>query len=164
MLTINKKNGFTLVEIMVSLFILGTALAAIFYVLAVNIRSATATKNNFTASLLIQEGIEIVRNIRDQNYVRSGADDFWSPLMDCNNCSVQYDSTDFGNDSNSYLKYDNSNKLYTYDSGSDTIFKRSIDVETIENNIEKKVTVTVSWEDRGLPKSMTAEDHIYNYR
>ena len=60
--------GFTLVEILVSLSIFSIALTAIFYLLTSNLKEASLIENNFIASGLVQEGMEVVRNIRDRDW------------------------------------------------------------------------------------------------
>lgn len=59
------KQGFTLVETLVSLFIFSLSITAIIVVTGQGVSDTTIAKNKITAVALAQEGIEVVRNIRD---------------------------------------------------------------------------------------------------
>jgi prepilin-type N-terminal cleavage/methylation domain-containing protein len=166
-LKLKDNSGFTLIEIMVALFILGIALAAMFAVLVSNSNSATTVKNNYTASLLAQEGMEIVRNLRDVDWLNEtewGSSE--SKIPDCSPCSVQYNSTklETGAQWDSFLKLDSATGIYSYDNGQDTIFKRKIDISTEVDSIERKVFVTVSWYDKNIFRSINAEERLFNYK
>ena len=66
--SLKKSGGFTLVETLVSILIFGVTLTAIFYLLTNNLKDASLIKDNFIASGLVQEGVEVVRNIRDSDW------------------------------------------------------------------------------------------------
>ncbi len=59
------KRGFTLVETLVSLFIFSLSITAIIVVTGQGVSDTTIAKNKITAVALAQEGIEVIRNIRD---------------------------------------------------------------------------------------------------
>jgi prepilin-type N-terminal cleavage/methylation domain-containing protein len=61
----NTKRGFTLVETLVSLFIFSLSITAIIVVTGQGVSDTTIAKNKITAVALAQEGIEVIRNIRD---------------------------------------------------------------------------------------------------
>jgi len=60
-----KTGGFTLVETLVSLFIFSLSVTAIIVVSGKGVADTTIAKNKIIAVALAQEGIEIMRNIRD---------------------------------------------------------------------------------------------------
>lgn len=62
---LQTKKGFTLVETLVSLFIFSLSITAIIVVSGKGVSDTTIAKNKITAVALAQEGIEMVRNIRD---------------------------------------------------------------------------------------------------
>lgn len=80
---INSKRGFTLVETLVSLFIFSLSITAIIVVTGKGVADTTIAKNKITAVALAQEGIEIVRNIRD-TYSLSEANpgEGWADFVD----------------------------------------------------------------------------------
>lgn len=64
---INKKSkgGFTLVESLVSLFIFAVSITALIVITGKGVNDTTIAKNRITGVALAQEGIEIVRSVRD---------------------------------------------------------------------------------------------------
>src|SRR3989338_8634824 len=62
------QEGFSLVEALVSILVLSIAFTAITALFAANISSANVVRNNFIASALAQEGVELARNLRDSDW------------------------------------------------------------------------------------------------
>ena len=62
---INKNKGFTLVETLVAISIFAMSVTALMGVLASGISNTTHAKQKMTATYLAQEGIEYMRNLRD---------------------------------------------------------------------------------------------------
>lgn len=159
-----KSDGFTLVEVLVAVFILGVALTATSYLIIVNIQNANAIRNNIIASGLLQEGVEIVRNIRDRDWHLGNS--FGASVPD-GTWRNQWDSLSLlpGLGFDFPLKRDPASGLYGYDTGTDTFFHRTLEIYTIVPGVEKRVDVTVSWVERGgVTKSLRAETHLYNWR
>jgi prepilin-type N-terminal cleavage/methylation domain-containing protein len=79
------SRGFTLVETLVALAIFTTAVVGMISLTASGINDTRLAKNKIVATALSQEGIEMVRNIRD-NYLLSAipgnADDAWNNFRD----------------------------------------------------------------------------------
>jgi prepilin-type N-terminal cleavage/methylation domain-containing protein len=65
----NKKKGFTLVETLVALFLLTTAIGAAMYAAQTGLRSSYYARDEITASYLGIEAVEYIRNIRDHNQI-----------------------------------------------------------------------------------------------
>ena len=61
----NKNSGFTLVETLVAIAIFTISIIALMAVLANGISDTTYAKTKMTATYLAQEGIEYIRNMRD---------------------------------------------------------------------------------------------------
>lgn len=155
--------GFTLIEVLVSIFIFAIAFTATSFMLTTNLRSAAAVRDDFIASGLAQEGIEIVRSIRDRDWFLLNA--FGTSIPDGTH-RVQWSSQSLiALGTNPNLKKDVSNGIFSYDSGNDVIFKRTVTISTITANVEKKVVVTVSWVGRGgAIKTLNAEEHLFNWK
>lgn len=161
-LALRNSKGFTLIEVLVVVFIFGVALTAVSFMLSTNVRSAEEIKNNFIASGLAQEGMEVVRNIRDRDWFLGNA--FGASIPD-GSYRVQWNSQSLlPQGSNPNLKRDDNNGLISYDSGTDIIFKRTIEVSTVVANVEKKIVITVSWSDRGVTRSLVTEGHLFNWK
>lgn len=67
--TIKQNKGFSLAELMIVLGILTMGLLGIVSLIFQNMQVENLTKNYLVASMLGQEGIELARNIRDENWV-----------------------------------------------------------------------------------------------
>jgi prepilin-type N-terminal cleavage/methylation domain-containing protein len=162
-----SSEGFTMVEIIVTIFILGLALAAIYGILSVDMASATASKNNYTASMLAQEGVELVRNFRDSDWLAGREFGSLGGLGGPVNgvFAVEWSGTTLlpAEFADEYLEKD-SNGVFSYDGGGDTLFKRAITIdETTDPGVEIIVRVDVTWTERGLDKKLSAEDHLFNW-
>lgn len=62
-----KKNGFTLLEVILAIFILTMGVVGSFTLIQSTLISASLNKSKLIAYYLAQEGIEITRNARDNN-------------------------------------------------------------------------------------------------
>jgi len=173
----NYDRGFTLIELMVSIFVLSIAIIGAYSAFNImDILTSNAT-DRFVAAYLAQEGMEIVRNMRDTNWLEG--DDWMAGLVDSNiqcqtGCQADYKTFDT-------LAYYDSSKLlidddgfYNYSSGTDTKYKRKIVIEPIETTAGlediMKVTVTVYWDEKSNilhpdsnEDSITVEEYLYNW-
>ena len=61
------KKGFSLMEILISLFLLSAGLTATAQLMLSGYKNSIDSRNAIVASELVQEGIEVVRNKRDNN-------------------------------------------------------------------------------------------------
>lgn len=62
---LSTRGGFTLIETLVAIFIFSTALVALSGIAARGVASVNRAKEVVTAQFLAQEGLEIVRSVRD---------------------------------------------------------------------------------------------------
>ena len=130
-----------------------------------------------TASYLAQEGIEIIRNMRDNNWVKNpGVNWMDGIIIGTNNCAVGCDFEvdyrtgtagqvvslrPYGTEGN-YLNIDSSG-MYLYDTNyPDTIFKRKITI-TEESQQTIKVSSEVFWNYRGKDFSVKIEEYLYDW-
>jgi len=155
------SEGFTLIETLVSLLVFSVALAAVFSLLIYSLKETSLIKDNFVASGLVQEGMEVARNIRDNDWYLGYS--FGASIPD-GLYRVQWNSQSLlPLAPEPYLKRDGGNGLFSYDTGNDTIFKRTVTISTV-SSVEKRIIVTVTWNERGVPKSVSAEDHLFNWK
>lgn len=148
----NNKVGFTLVELMVVVVVLSIGLIGAMNLVARTFIQARLISSKLVAAYLAQEGMEIVRNIRDTNWIQ-GND--WDLGIGDGNQQADYNDQALTAYQNSFLKFDNS--FYTYDSGTDTKFKRKINIQ--KSGDEISVTVTISWDSHEIQ----AFEKIYNW-
>ncbi len=157
---LNNQKGFTLVETLVSLVILTVALIPILNLSTSAARVSATVQDNLVASGLAQEGIEVIRAVRDTNWFNNRAFDFGLSNGDYR---VEWNSTvllSLG--SNPALNLNNGQ--YTYSGGTPSKFSRTITITKV-NAGELKVVSQINWLGRSNDaKSITAEDHLFNWR
>jgi type II secretory pathway pseudopilin PulG len=161
----NFKKGFSLLEILVAGFVFSSGVVAVMALMVNSLNYSIDSRNKVIASQLAQEGIELVRNIRDNGILVLGASDY-SINVDSNipknkeKCRISYDSnfldcSDAFVDFKLYLNDDGFYEAYTADPfATATDFTRKIktsSVTTSGTNIER-ITVTsfVSWNGQDI--------------
>jgi prepilin-type N-terminal cleavage/methylation domain-containing protein len=162
---INKKNkGFSLMEVIVAVAIITTTLITIISLVNFSVSSVGVGESTITAVSLAQEGLEIVRNIRDNNWLLyKRAPDNWRDDLGEGDWRVQYDQLGLFSFSNTPLKID-SNGFYQYNSGDDTLFYRKITIEYIPgDDTQIKVISEVTWQEKSRSRNLIAEDRLYNW-
>ena len=158
-----NTRGFTLVEVIVSIGIISLVLVGVMLSISLSLSSAARAKNNLIAASLAQEGLEIVRNIRDKDWHSGGG--FGVSLAN-GNYLVDWNSQSLLSFSDSFLKKDAAG-LYGYLTGQDTIFKRKIIIEDSPQNpatVEKTAKVEISWQEKSGPKTIQAELRLFNWK
>ena len=151
------KKGFTLLETVIAIGILIIGTLMVYGATARILSQAQEEKTEFVASYLAQEGIEVVRNLRDTNWVSGAAD--WKEGLGADTYRAQYNSSSLLAFQDVPLKLDASH-LYNYDSGTDTLFRRKITLSVPAVDI-LKVTAEVSWPGQNSP--LKAEEFLYNW-
>src|SRR3989344_2240320 len=153
---LGRSKGFTLVEALVTLVILSTALGPSLILTSNITKTSTRTKNNLIAANLAQEGVEVIRSIRDTNWFTGNS--FDQGLAD-GSYRVEWDSASvMAMSSNPPLK--ESGGLYGYTSGVDTLFKRTVSIYKA-NSSELRVISEVTWPERGVDRSVKIESHLF---
>ena len=83
-----KKNSFTLLEVILAITVLTLAIGGSFVLVSQAIASVSAVQSKLIASYLVQEGIEIVKNIRDTNWLKIQP---WDQSLEEGDYGVYYD-------------------------------------------------------------------------
>lgn len=154
------NKGFTLIEALVALVILTLAIGPAL-VLSSNVSStASVIQNNLIAANLSQEGLEVVRALRDANWFNGLPFDNG---LAAGIYRIEWNANaliDLG--SNPPLKI--SAGLYNYSSGTDTIFKRTITITKI-NAAELRIISDVTWTGRGNNfRDIKTESHLFDWK
>lgn len=158
-----REKGTTLVEAMVSVLILSIGIIPSFSIILLANSFSSTIKNNLIASNLAQEGLEVVRALRDNNRFNNRA--FDSGLA-AGTYTVDWNSNALlvvGTNPSLLL---NNVGLYNYSSGTDTGFHRRIIIvkdPLTSCNCELRITSEITWNERGKSKLITAESHLYNW-
>ena len=160
---ITARRGQALVEAIVAMGVLSVGFMGIFQLLSQSLALNRVVSDNYVASYLAGEGIEVVKNIIDSNIVAGGASNWKSGLSD-GSYEVEYNSAAVANNQRRFISYDPSAHIYSYGSGSPTIFKRVVIIENLSAR-EMRVRSRVTWTARGGGASQAeVEDHFYNWR
>jgi Tfp pilus assembly protein PilV len=166
-----KTRGFSLIEVPVALYIISTGVLAAMALILQTINTGKINTSTVTAAALAQEGIELVRQKRDTNWL-IGAN--WQtgilPAAADRNYTIYLDSTDGSidveytvNDIASARLFLDANNFYTHaNTTKQTPFYRLI---TISNDDANKMTVecVVQWQNGGKKLNYRAATVLYNW-
>ena len=159
----SKESGFTILELIIAILVMVIGIVGVNSVASWIVSYTTLSNSKLTASYLAQEGIEIVRNIRDRNWIEPGGQDWKAGLTD-GYYEADYTYTDLDRlqgTSLKSLKIDNG--FYKYSSsGIDTKFKRKITLDG-SNPDFLNVKVEVQWEQKGKDYNVIVEENLYNW-
>jgi hypothetical protein len=157
----NKKtSGQLLIESLIGVSIVVVGLLGIVGLVSRSLSLNRVVSDQFTASYLSLEGIEIARNLLDSNVIKGVP---WnSGFGDNGSYEVDYNGESLSSSGNRYLRFDERTGLYSYDSGEESPFKRTIKI--VNNGDEVAVNSIVTWESRGGEYEIDNEHHFYNWR
>lgn len=161
----SNSSGFSLMEVLLAISIVLVALTGIMSLLSSINASASTSSSKLIAANLAQEGIEVVKSIRDLNFGVNGWYDWYGSIIGASQYLLQYNDTAFRAWQDTPLKYDAATGLYGYDAGTATpfAFKRTIILTKIDDN-EIKVEAVVSWTEHNRSQTLTVEDRLWNWR
>ena len=161
-----KFPAFTLIEVIMVLFIISLGLVGVLSLIVQNIQSQTLNKHNLIAYQLSQEGIELIRKVRDSNWV-NGVD--W----DTNMTEGEYFMDYLDSAPQAVVDSVNEPKLkisgegyYHHDKNSsdaDTNFSRSIRLIAIDD-YSSYVDVSVSWGEYSRTHVYHLETVLYDWK
>ena len=155
-----KAQGFTLLEVIIAIFVITVGTMGILVVSQDSMRIISISSSRLTAAYLAKEGMEIVRNIRDNNWLRGAV---WNTGLSSGVYEAQHDSpslTPWGG-SLEFLNIDTAG-FYSYATSTQTKFKRKIITTSTVDVIE--VGVEVIWTERGRSYEFLVEEKLYNWR
>lgn len=158
------NKGFTLVEVLAATLIITLGAGGAFALTQRTLSFTTNAAFQLEASYLAQEGMEIVRNIRDTNLLKihKGVGATWmNGLTGCEaGCEADYTENSLGLSQDRFLKLNSG--LYTYTQGSDTIFKRTLTLTQPSADV-LQVSVQVTWEEKNRSHAVAAATELYNW-
>lgn len=194
--------GFTLVETLVAVALLLAVLVGPITLIAHSLFSVSFSRNDLIANNLAQEGIELIRAVRDNNIlcIARGGTVTWDdnpnlpppkllghyeldPTQDINlTCGSNTISTPRPLRRNTQATCNtpilvDGNGVYNYVAGTESIFTRCVRICSppnaapcsaaadgdIPNNDQMEIISTVSWIERGAPRSVTLRDRLYRW-
>ena len=170
-----KENGFSILEIIVVMLIIVIGMVGIASLNVQSIQAYNYNKNVLIASHLAQEGVELVRNKRDQNWTdgndwKSGEGAYSNTdIIQDDDYTIDYtgnieDSVDSTDDEGARLKIDFTNGFYNHSFGENTIFYRIIEIEDNTDDDYFSLKCTVAWQERGRNHSYEVNAVFYDWR
>lgn len=164
--TINNKPAFSLIEIMAVLLIVSLGIIGVANLATQSIQAQTINRGSIVAYQLAQEGLEIVRQVRDTNWLQ-GND--WKTGLGSGTYCLDYKSTvlrPVASLNECKLYFDNNKWYYAPPvEGANMIFTGFRRVVVI-NAATSSATVTalVSWDDRNKVFHYEVETQLYDWR
>ena len=164
-----KQNGFTMVELIITIAVLSFGIVSGYTAFSSIANIADSLSYRLTAAFLSQEGLEIIKNQRDKNFISAA---LWNAgLLSCSDgCQADYKTGTIEEeaanqlqayDEDAYLKI-NTDGFYSYDAGTDTRFKRKITI-TQESASILKVNSEVSWDYNNRSFTKETIEYLYNW-
>ncbi len=157
--------GFTILEVTVVIFIIVLGMVGVLSLATQTIKVANYNKNEFIASQLAQEGVELIRSIRDSNWLISG--NSWNTDITDGVYAIDYRGR---NSISAVSDIDDANaklfkvgNYYITGSGDDTSFSRTITMLTGGSN-DLSVESNVRWQERGDYHYYTVSTVLYDWR
>lgn len=161
------NKSFTLIETLIAIFLVSVGVAGALTLVSQTIAFTRITSSRLIALYLGKEGIEVVRNIRDSNFLKihKGVEGInWDTgLTGCTaGCEADYNDPSLVSASR-YLRINGG--FFNYDSGPNTAFKRKIIVTsgTDRGTPILRVSVEVSWQERGKTYQVAVQENLYKW-
>jgi len=180
----HNKKGFTLIETLIALLIFATAITAMMSITSHGITNMTSVKNKYIANYLAEEGLEIVRYVRDDLYVKGQPflPNFTDTISSCaNGCNADpillfqnqgrlndvfvecnpLENCRVRTDADGYYRGDLSTTELTTFTRIITVDTDGVDSEQAEHELHVKSVVT--WEEGLLTHSVSSEEHLFDW-
>jgi Tfp pilus assembly protein PilV len=175
-----KGGGFTLVETLVAISIFSVSILGILSVLASSITNTTYAKDKIIGGYLAQEGIEYMRNIRDNDVLYSANGSSWiaftttSSLASCTSGNKCGFSATNPTQTTSFFKCTNDSigcKLYLYNgvyndssaNGTNSGFTRKVWMTVIPGGNEVQIFSEVDWNQGSGSTNVIFSENLFNW-
>lgn len=162
-----KQNGFSILEIIIVIFIITMGLVGVLSLAVQNIKASNFNKNELIASTLAQEGLEMVRNRRDENWLIGSS--FCNDLgcTGNNTFTIDYSRNTASipniNESGANLKIKDGFYGHPLSGGTATPFYRLITV-IFKDAGYLEVQSRVMWKEKGQKFYYTATTDLYDWK
>ena len=157
-----KNKGYILIEAIIAITIAVVGLLGIFSLLSRSLSLNRVVADRFVASYLAAEGIEIVKNLIDNNILAGRP---WNAGIPNGTYEADYTDTGLRPDSSRFININSETGAYGYSELVPTLMKRRI---TIGNSVDgEEITIgsRVNWTTRGGGKfDINLESHVFHWR
>ncbi len=161
-----NKKGFTLIEFFVSLFIILVGVLGTFSVIQTVSRYSSMDSSKLQAVYLAEEGIEIIRNIRDTNYAL-GVGPWTANIHSVSSFALDAGCTRYPEpacEGRDYLVLNDRIDPYYYectDRPNSQELQREIMVEVAGDMMI--VISKVTWKERGKQQELFVQENFYDW-
>ncbi len=183
----NRSNGFTIVEAMIAAAVISVGLIGVLTLCTVSMKLGRISLNRVIAANLAQEGIEVIRSMRDNHWLAN--DDPWdySPFNVIGGCDIgivvwnpisgewTWDDTisesDYSNSLSQVGFYLDTNARYIQGAGAQqTNFYRIIEIYDNEDSdfpgidARRRVVSKVKWDEGDKFYEIQVENWLYDWK
>lgn len=157
------KAGFSFIEVILAVFVVSAGMVGVLGLMSKTLSGSMDSRDQIIAVFLAQEGVELVQNLRDNNWAQEknafgDATDSTFPAANVTDCRIDY------NDGSLFcgLSYvlNSNGGFYDHDGGTATKFSRRIEVDysnggktTADNFVT--ITSAVTWNNTIPPAAPT---------
>ncbi len=170
-----NKSAFSLLETVVVLFIVSIGLVSILSVTVDSMRAQNLNKNSLVAYHLAEEGLELVKNVRDTNFIQNTTSTpvAWNHYIEGESGANKY-RVDYATFEPTVIPDITEAKLqlstganpgfYLHSTSSpDSIFSRMITIDPI-NASSSALTSLVEWVDQGQTYQVELNSILYGWK
>lgn len=129
------NKSFTLIEVLIAIFLITAGMTGAFNLIQRTAVFSSISSSRLEAAYLAQEGIELVRNIRDSNWLAGSP---WDQGLTGCETGCQLGTTP-------------------------TKFSRTITITEPESD-KMVVLAEIAWQERGGDHRVTAQTYLYNWK
>jgi len=164
------NKGFTLIELLITITVISVGILGAYTAIQQAISTIDYARSRLTAAFLAQEGLEIIKNIRDTNLLEPGV--VWSEGLSSGEYEIDYQDVRYLSPSLSncsgcdYASLEFLKKLdgdlYNYSTGEKTKYKRKVLIEDIDPE-HIRATVTVYWKTKTGYQDIQVVQELYKW-
>lgn len=152
----NNKSGFGLLEIIVGITLISISVFGITSASAVSLRAMDDALNNVKASFLLEEGVEVVKMLRDTSWSLNIA-----PLVSGNSNYLNFNGLNWQTTSLNTFIDDRFERKFVLENVLRDVNYDIADSGVLDANT-KKFTVSVSWQEREGTTTKQISGYITN--
>lgn len=157
-----QNKGYILIESIIAITIVVVGLLGIFSLLSRSLSLNRVVADRFVAAYLAAEGIELVKNMIDNNILAGKP---WNAGFSSGNYEADFRSEKLAANQHRPLRLNLESGAYGYGEAEPTRFTRIIRITLSPDGNETTVGSRVSWVTRGGGTfDVNLEEHLFNWR
>jgi len=163
-----NKSAFTLIETLIAVTLMTVVITAVTGLILTTILANERNQRTLQATALAQEGLELMRYMRDSNWLQNYTWNDGAALW-----SADFVPKADGTARTIYVQVGGANGASIVSSGEITlgtlVFERAITLEAVMADgtavpDEEKATATVTWQERGQERSVELSTYLTNWK